>query len=76
MEQLRDRTVEWLTWMTVTAIFLTPALALVKALLPLPIPWGAVLIPWVGTIHLLLSWFAGQLIARALLWLFQTVSRS
>ncbi len=75
MERAKDRVAEWLTNMIVTAIFLTPLLALLKALLPLPIPWGAVLIPWIGTIHLLLSWFAGQAIARALLYLFQTASR-
>jgi hypothetical protein len=36
----------------------------VKTVAPLPIPWLAVFIPWIGTFHLALCWCAARIIAK------------
>jgi hypothetical protein len=48
------------------ALPLTPVLALLNALCPYRLPWSYVLIPWAGTLYLLICWISGQMIARML----------
>jgi hypothetical protein len=66
MTTLEDQTASWLAQMVFTGLFLTPLLALLKVLTPLPLPWLGVFIPWIGVFHLLLCWFAARLIVRVL----------
>lgn len=71
MAQLKERTTNWLTWMLVAAVFLTPVLAVLNLLSPVSLPWIFVFVPWIGSLHLLFCWFAGQMIARVLFDLYQ-----
>ena len=64
MATLKERTADGLTGLIMSGLLLTPVLVLTKAATPLPIPWAAAFIPWLGVFHLLLCWFAAQIIAR------------
>lgn len=66
MANMGHRTAERITNMILSGILLPPVLALVKAVTPLPIPWIAVFIPWIGLFHLALCCFAARIIARIL----------
>ena len=61
-----DQTAQRIANMVVSGILITPVLALVKAVTPLPLPWLAVFIPWLSILLLLLGWFAAKIIVRVL----------
>jgi hypothetical protein len=66
MATMRDQTAERITNMILSGVLLSPLLALVKAISPLPIPWFAVFLPWISIFHLTLCCFAARIIARIL----------
>ena len=64
MDQVMGRMASWIADMVVSALLLTPVLALAR--LALPLPWAVVLLPWAGAFHLLLCWTAGRILAAIL----------
>ena len=64
MKNLKKQIATGLANLILSGLCLTPVLALVKAVAPLPIPWLAVFIPWIGTFHLALCWCAARIIAK------------
>lgn len=66
MEGLKSRVAEGVVELALAAVPLTPALALLNGLSPYRLPWVYVFIPWIGALHLLMSWVAGQMIAHVL----------
>lgn len=66
MRETITRVATWVAGMAFAALPLTPVLALLNLVSPCRLPWGYVLIPWIGAFHLVLCWTAGRMIARIL----------
>jgi len=64
MDNLENHIADGFANLILSGLCLTPILALLKALTPLPIPWLVVLVPWAVTFHLVLCWCAARIIAK------------